>query len=529
MVFLCESENLLTKIEKVKQNLIAQVFGVTGISKTITLITNCSDDFCSITDDSGTIHTMAKNLKGQMIYITCKNTNVKRTLLFEELDGQFIFSNFHLIYLNKILYFFYTAYEQATETKTLLQQIITLQQPSVESIVTNFTANEFSCLATAEAIFILFQSEENSHEIQCLTLTANEIKLEPIISSDLPILEYTATLINKDIHIVYLQNMYGQNQLIYSVGDHAVALATALRLENVTLLKYLDCLWINFLDNGILYTVLSVDNGQSFSSPAKSSIQGNLFLARITFQSDLPLDVNNIFFQVGTSVRMAVISHLDTIGIHPDLPENVELEMFMEGMMVKNQQQNAVLNQQIQILTQQLEQYQKLAKQSKSPAVSSQQMAPMSAPYQQLSTQQMQGPGFVTPQYQQSSANNQTQYQTQTKYQPQYQQQYPPQYQQEHIQGPGFINPQFNLGAPLNHKSAPFVNGPQGISSPNQAPPSMLKSAPFVLEEDPPYSQNDSDSLYNYSYKKSSPIQEATEAFMQNMTTFDAPMAPPVI
>ncbi|ONI45960.1 hypothetical protein AN641_02655 [Candidatus Epulonipiscioides gigas] len=372
MFFLCHWENLLIKIEKTKQGLIAQNCG----GKSISLLNNVTDEFCATIDINGMIHIIAKNLKGQIIYITYKNSTIKRILLFEELGSPFIFENFHIISHNNSLNFFYTAYDNISNTKTLLYQVINAAHPTVETIITNFTAPKFICIANNNSIFILFQPEQNSTEIQCLTLSLSKLKLDVIISAKIPILYYNATIINDEIHLLYLQNMYGQNQLIYKSSAGETPIATPLRLENASLLKFADSIWVNFVDNNILYTALSFDEAKSFSTPAKSSIQTNLIFAKFISSSQASIEVNQLFAQVTSTIRLATIASIDTIGMHPDLKPNIELEMLLESVKLRQNQQISQLQQQVNFQAQQIAQFQQVQKQQQQLQKSKQKIQP---------------------------------------------------------------------------------------------------------------------------------------------------------
>ncbi|WP_305768023.1 hypothetical protein [Candidatus Epulonipiscium viviparus] len=355
MVFLCQSENLFTKIEKNKQSLVAQSFCATGISRPVTLLSNITDEFCATIDTKGLIHLIVKNLKGQIIYIIYQNNQPKRALLFEESDGPFTFENFQLIYFNNILHLFYTAYDNLSNTNTLLRQTLNGLQSAVESVITNFTAPTFMCLSNNDHIYILFQEEQNATEIQCLTIGLAEPTLQTIVSAAMPILQYDACIIDDQIHVLYLQNMYGQNQLIYKTTTSEAIVATVVRFEDATMFKYIDCIWVNFVDGNILYTALSIDGAQTFSTPAKSSLQNDIVFTKFSATIKNSIQATHLFAQITTTIRLAVISAIDTIGIHPDLEENIELDMLIEGINIRYQQQLILLQQQVQQLTTQLQ------------------------------------------------------------------------------------------------------------------------------------------------------------------------------
>ncbi|OOB79567.1 MAG: hypothetical protein BEN19_07405 [Epulopiscium sp. Nuni2H_MBin003] len=330
MTFLCVSNNYITKIEKIKNNLACQNFTNTGAARPMSLLNNVTNSYGATIDKDNTIHTIAKNTKGQIIYITYANSIINRNVLFEE--SNFIFDNFYLLYHQNALHFFYTALDTSSNVRSLLHQIISNPQGSVETLVTNFTSDNFDILQDETSIFIIFKDMD---KIQYAVLNNEAPTVATLLTSNLPIGYFECAVIDNQIHIVYLQNMYGQSQLIYSNGNGEVTLCTPLKLDNVSILKYLDCIWINYTDNNILYTFISIDNGTTFSKAIQSSIQASLAYTNFISNRTIPLQTNHIFASLSSIIRLPIISSLDIYGINPDLKPNIELEILLEGLKIK--------------------------------------------------------------------------------------------------------------------------------------------------------------------------------------------------
>ncbi|OOB78233.1 MAG: hypothetical protein BEN18_01115 [Epulopiscium sp. Nuni2H_MBin001] len=461
MTFLCYTLYNLAKIERVKQTLVLHNFK----TRPLQLLPNCKEGFSAVVDSNHVIHVVAKTVKGQVLYIVIDNSNVTRTLLFEETE--FVFDNFYLANLsnglgNRLgnnlgnnLHFFYTA--SFNGKSALMHQVI---GQTVETLILDFNPKSFSIISSNDDVYILLLEHNNPTELNCLSVRSSAYY--PIIKSQLPIQQFEASIIEGQLHIAYINNMYGQNQLLYKFGDlntiaqkEPIILATPAKFSNASILKYMDSIWINYIDNGLLYTMLSVDEGALFSKPIKNSIQGTFNHMTFSKSVDIELYTNALFVTTtNQTIRIPVIASMDIYGLHPDVAPNIELELFLAGFEVK-------YDDTISHLSEQLSQAQKHIGKLK-------QQTQYSPPNQ-----------YVQPQHQQLQPN-----------------QYVPQQQQ----------PQNQYAPPPQTQQMPQLSKKQQelMQKPKTRPALILKDDEEKMD-----------------------LKRAKEAFMNNVNTFDAPMKPP--
>ncbi|OON99477.1 MAG: hypothetical protein ATN35_12335 [Epulopiscium sp. Nele67-Bin004] len=327
MIFLYSTENVLLKIIKQKQSLFSWTYSSTGFSRASLIISNCTDCYASAIDNKEELHTVAKNTRGQIIY--CRPDH--KTVLFEEND--FTFSDFNLVFIDNDLHFFYTALDKYGNT-TLLHQVIFGTISAVASLVTHFKPIDISVLHYNDCILIFYVSEDDPMNIYSLMLGMSKPSIA--VSTDVPITHFSPCIVNDEIHIAYVYNMYGQYQVAYTNGRDTAVIGTVAKPSEVAVLAYLDAIWLSYVDGDVLYTSLSVDNGKNFSMPIKNSVQDNLVYTKFCNKTDLPISSTAMYSQI-TPIRLLlpIICNLDVYGVHPDKSSNIELELFLAGLEMK--------------------------------------------------------------------------------------------------------------------------------------------------------------------------------------------------
>ncbi|ONI41676.1 hypothetical protein AN639_03380 [Candidatus Epulonipiscium fishelsonii] len=344
MSFLLHAENTFTRIDRNKQNLFYQTYTSQGLSRSTSLLINCVIYSATI-DNLGQAHVIAKNAKGQTYYFSCSTTPTKQ-LLFEDSPSTYFFNNLQLTYFKDRLHLFYTATNPTTQTTTLLHRIFSVTAQNVETLhvetlIQNFQDKEFSVVSSSDTLFIVFSDQQNVLELKYLQIINDGIKISSFLLSEFPIISFECCVIDEKLHVIYLQNKYGLNELMYfnptqSVLSHVCNIES---LKGLSLFKYFDFLWINYASNEALYTMLSINDGDSFSAPIINSLQKNIhYLSFFSLDKQL-LQTNNLFVAISNNIQICTVCSMDIHGFHPTALPNNELDLFLDAMKFKLQQE----------------------------------------------------------------------------------------------------------------------------------------------------------------------------------------------
>ncbi|ONI43372.1 hypothetical protein AN640_04175 [Candidatus Epulonipiscium fishelsonii] len=344
MSFLLHSANTFTRVDRNKQNLFYQTYTSQGLSRPISLLINCTNYSATI-DGVGQVHVVAKNAKGQTHYFSCSATPTKQ-LLFEDSPSTYFFNNLQLTYFKDKLHLFYTATNPTTKTTTLLHRIFSVNSQNVETLavetlIQNFQDKEFSVVSSSDTLFIVFSDQKNVLELKYLKMKNDKFSLYTLLLSEFPIISFECSIIEEKINVIYLQNKYGLNELMYFNIDQNLSthVCNIESIKGLSLFKYINFLWINYATNEALYTILSIDDGKSFSTPVLNSLQKNIHYLNFFSLSKKILQTNNLFVAISNNIQICTVYSMDTAGLHPNALPNNELDLFLDAIKFKFQQQ----------------------------------------------------------------------------------------------------------------------------------------------------------------------------------------------
>lgn len=337
MPFLLSSKNYFIIVDqKAKQGLFYQLYSSTGFSRPFQIQSFSSNRYTATLDAQEKLHVIAQNAKNQLIHYILLEGNNTSNLLLEDSKDIYKFSNLITYELNNQLHLFYTALRPNTQTYSLVHQLPQQNSSAIDHLITSFNPIlPLKSICHDNQIDIFFTTfNEGSYYLNCITYPGSSATTYSLVTCEFPITSFDVCFINGIYHITYTQDVYGNAQLTYmnSQTVRPLPLHVSAQLGSPCILGYLGHLWVTYLDNDILYTLLSIDEGRSFSSPVKSSLQDNLYNYTYYSTKSNSLYASSLYASVFNRVRLAIVSSIDTEDIHPDLSPNTELDLLLDGL-----------------------------------------------------------------------------------------------------------------------------------------------------------------------------------------------------
>lgn len=338
------NKQLILLNDSSKNGLYSQVLSSTGPSRPMVINRYYPCEYSALIDHHQDLHIVTQSSPEQIIHLHYKNNNLLRQVLLEDPKGIYHFSNFCMVHGKDQVHLFYTAKEPLGNEYQLIHHILCEENKIEPCPILSFPSEnlKFSLVTHDDTIFLLYHEIKTQHLIQLMTYQEGQwSKPTTTTSSSFPIEDFNFTINqNSHIHLVYVQEKYGRYHLIYKKhhnniwSDEVSIYTTAVSLEPC-IFTYQQGLWINFVDGGNLEMILSTDNGSTFSKPVPCSLQTD-DLQRCHFVSApnaLPasFSCNMVYATLSQPVRIAILSNIDMMALHPDIKPNTELELFLDG------------------------------------------------------------------------------------------------------------------------------------------------------------------------------------------------------
>lgn len=337
MPFLLSSKNYFIIVDqKSKQGLFYQLYSSTGFSRPFQIQSFASNCYTATLDEQDKLHVVAQNAKNQLIHYTFLDGNATSNLLLEDNKDIYKFSNLMIYELRNQLHMFYTAIRPNTQSYSLVHLRPQQNTSAIDHLISSFSPTlPLKSISHDHQVDIFFTTaNDEGYSLNCITYPGTLDTAYSLVTSEFPITSFDACFVNGIYHITYTRDVYGNSQLIYmnSLTANPLPLHLSNQLGEPCILNYLGYVWVTYLDNDILYALLSMDNGHSFSSPVKSSLQGNLYNYTYYSTKANSLYANSLYASVFNRVRLAIVSSIDTEEIHPDLIPNTELDLLLDGL-----------------------------------------------------------------------------------------------------------------------------------------------------------------------------------------------------
>ncbi|MGL4344532.1 MAG: hypothetical protein ACRCTE_04980, partial [Cellulosilyticaceae bacterium] len=318
---------------KSKQGLFYQNYTQKGFSRPFMLHNYPTTVYASAIDPSGTLHIVSQTSKSQITYFKIQEAQVTKQLILEDTKNIYSFSDLALHFLQGQLYLFYTALHPDTSTRSLLCQILSRDAQIFTVIPTLSTEPALGIYQIGDTLSILHLAKESSYTLHH-TMMDTHTHTEQLLTSNLPLSHFNICRHGNDLHLLYILDNFGRSQLVYvnPKRNVPIVLKTSAAIQNPCIFYYLNYIWITYMENNVLYGLLSLDDGATFSTPIRCSFQSNLDCYQ--FMSDNPSLINGSSLWAGllNTIRIPIVSNLDVTGIHPDLSPNTELELLIDGI-----------------------------------------------------------------------------------------------------------------------------------------------------------------------------------------------------
>lgn len=342
MPFLFNAKNSFVIVDnKPRQGLFYQIFNSTGFSRPLQIQPALSNCYTAMLDSDETLHVVAQNQRNQIVHYTYTEGHSHSTLLLDDSKSIYKFSNLILYSMNDSLHLFYTALRPNTSNYSLVHQKIDNGPSPVDHLLTSFNPlTPIQSIYQNNTIYLLFVTAHNdTYCLNCIAYSASGVYSSILFSSEFPIIDFDVCLIDNTYHITYVQDIYGNYQLLYFNTNLTapIRLTASSQLGSPCVLSYLGYLWITYVDSGSLYTLLSTNSGLSFSTAIKASLQDNL--SKYIYYSSTPssLIASHMYATTLNKIRLAIVSSIDIEGIHPDITPNTELDLLLAGLDFTNQ------------------------------------------------------------------------------------------------------------------------------------------------------------------------------------------------
>lgn len=318
--------------DKPKQGLFTQAYTKSGFSRPTQLAPYPVLSYGAVLAPENRLYGVFKNTKNQVYTFESIGGYTNRSLLLDDAKQNYDFSNLHLAYFNQHIHFFYTAQKPNSKTYSLLYQILDEEPSNLNTLVSDLSPDtNLKILVSPDALYLFYTNAGQHYTLHAIKLT-HQIETFTLIHSEFPITDFNVCFCNATLHLVYSRDIYGKAQIVYTNTStpHTMPLTLSSATCHPCILSYANSLWVTYIDNNVLYTLLSVDGGASFLGPTPCSIQSHL--NTYTFASpSYTLMTTTVYASVLNSLRLPPICALDTQGIHPDLVPNRELALLFQS------------------------------------------------------------------------------------------------------------------------------------------------------------------------------------------------------
>ncbi|WP_070000843.1 hypothetical protein [Cellulosilyticum sp. I15G10I2] len=316
-----------------KYGIFCQLYNHTGTSRPLQVQTLNCNDYSATMDAKGNLHVIAMPTRYQILYFCYENGHYSKKTLVENTTETYAFSNPIIHSINNQLHAFYLSNRVGSNAYAIVHQ--TLNASSVETLLdTNYTLKSIKSFSYQNSIYIFYMIQNDDYLINCLKITGSQKEEMTLLTSKLPICDFSVCINETHIDLAYVAELHGKYQLVYyNCGTNlSTPLCHTLSPSNPAIFWYKDYLWINYLEDNKLYALLSIDSGNTFSSPVLTSIQNNTGRYGFITNKECSLRCTELYASVTNSVRINTLFTIDFDHIHLDSKVPLELELLVEGL-----------------------------------------------------------------------------------------------------------------------------------------------------------------------------------------------------
>lgn len=330
--------------------------------RTISIAPNSLDEYTVAIDAHQELHIIYKNTKQQIVHVTPLSPNIQGNVLLDDRKEQYQICNLYACFMEKELHLFYNALHPETEESELIHHCTSSSHQMVPhslGIIPKL-GTSYSCIVFQEKLYLLsiFQ-EEQHYSLQLYAYDSYSHKWQTPISlvqSAFPLIHCHLCLHpSGQLHLLYVQEKYGQYQLYTCKGmnESPKLLYSCAYSIKPFFIYYRQGLWIHWLEQNTGKMVLSLDESETFSSPKKTSLQTS---SPILFHYIYPFDQSNqilscrqLYGTLSPYPTCCILSQLDMDQLHPYIPPNEELKLYLSQSVSfssqKTTEENEILEQ----------------------------------------------------------------------------------------------------------------------------------------------------------------------------------------
>ncbi|MDF2613021.1 MAG: hypothetical protein K0S71_807 [Clostridia bacterium] len=343
-----------------KYGVFCQFYNHTGLSRPVQIQSSNSLEYSGAMDESGNLHVVTMPTRYQISYFSYDNNHYTKKTLVENSTETYTFSNPMIHCISNEVHIFYLSNKVGSNAYTMVHQ--SLSTSSVDTLLdTNYTLQNIKSFSYKDTIYIFYIIQNNHSLLKCLKITSGITEEITLLSSKIPICDYTVCISEDHLDIAYVAELHGKYQLVYynTQTNASIILCHTLVPSNPVIFWSYNYLWINYVDNNKLNILLSIDRGYSFSSPVLSSIQNPIRRCSFRTNKDCSLKCTELYASTIGSIRLCTLFSIDFEHIHSDSKIPLELELLFEGLSLTQRasshtdeltQENVQLKEQIKIL-----------------------------------------------------------------------------------------------------------------------------------------------------------------------------------
>lgn len=311
--------------------------------RTTTLASNSMGEYTAVLDNQKDLHVIYKNTKQQIIHMRPFTSGGSGRVILDDINDQYKICNLYACFLDQELHLFYNALHPETSQSELIHHCFSSEPqraPHALGMIPNL-GTSYQCIVSQDKIFLLSIFQETQYSLNIHTYEKSTQKWIPptiISNSSFPISHSHCCLHpSGQLHLLYTQEKYGQYQLYYvnDLSDHTnpVLLYSCAHPIQPFFIYYRQGLWIHWLEGDQCKIMLSVDEGKTFSAPQRASLPTSdpvvFHYTSPTHTTSKILSCSQIYGTLLPHPSCAILAPLDMDQLHPYLPTNEELKLYI--------------------------------------------------------------------------------------------------------------------------------------------------------------------------------------------------------
>lgn len=318
-----------------RQGIFCHPFTKDGFAKTYQVHSFSTESFSATLDSQGRMHVLTESNKNQIIYIHFDKGMPQKKFVLEDAQGQYAFKHLNLHTINGQLYLFYSVKHPTGMSRSLMYQPLDPNASTLNTLIPSLPdASVVKMLATDDTLYVLYTDFNQRYLLKLVTVTPAGLQTSVLYTSDIPIIDFNCCLSDQILHVIYIKDAYGKQQVGYlnTLHQREIKLPLAAATQVPCIFYFAGYLWVTYTYGEQLYMLLSIDQGLSFSAAVPCSLQGPF--TSYTYRGIGPFDLKTtaVHATLTHALRIGIIGSLDIVGIHPDLMPTTELELLLEGV-----------------------------------------------------------------------------------------------------------------------------------------------------------------------------------------------------